>query len=112
MPSPEMPHADRDLDTRLRETLEPDAAAVDRIVGSARVSEAPTHRAWRWATAGAAAAAVAWLAVAVIPGVRTTSPPETGIEAPPVLRISNEEGAVTVTTPEGSKLIILPGDPS
>lgn len=101
-----------DIDRTLREVLEPAAAIVDRVIRAARINEPAPPRAWRLVAASVAAAAIVWLVVLEIPDLRAPSPPEVRPETLSVLRISNEEGVVTVTTPEGSKMIILPGGPS
>ena len=112
---------DHDLDAALRRRLEPDAATVSRVVRNALAAAEPeTHRArpWRratgWATAGAFALLAA-LAVPVLIPDAPVDPPVEPVPAPPqpsLLSISNESGVVTVTTPTGSKMIVLPGEPS
>ncbi len=104
---------DQAIDRALRQALEPDVATVDRVIHAAR-SAAPSssRRPWRLATAWAAAVgavSLVWWASVEIPGNRISSP---GLqpESSAVLRISNEDGLVTVTTPVGSKMIILPGE--
>ncbi len=102
-----------DVEERLRRSLEPHPAVVDRLVRTAlERTSPPAPKRWPvWGLAGAAAVALAILAVVLIPTLQPT-PLVVDLEEPAVLRISNEDGAVTVTTPAGSKMIILPGDRS
>ncbi len=111
------------LDAALRAALEPDAATVDRLVRRALAEPAPRPvlRRWRWA---AAALTLLATAVLLIPRLErpyrapaatsrtAVAPPAATAEAittaPAALRISNEHGPVTVTTPAGSKLVFLP----
>lgn len=110
-----------DVDAQLRQALEPEPAAVERLVTSALAehAEAPRSsrpapaRRWQLAVAAAAVAVVAVLALPLL-GPRE----RTGIEVPTArpqnptatasLRISNEDGPVTVTTTAGSKMVFLP----
>ncbi len=106
------------FDAELRRTLEPNPAVVERLVHSALDGERPARNAtWRLAAmtapAAAAVALVALIAAALIPSltfVPSDAESAPAPMAPTTLRISNEDGAVTVTTPAGSKMIILPGD--
>ncbi len=107
------------LDAALRRALDPDPATVDRLVRQALAApetRPPAFRHWRLA---AAAAAVAMLAILALPVLLPTIPvttdrpppaPDAGtpISEPALLRISNEHGPVTVTTPAGSKIVFLP----
>lgn len=113
------------VDRTLRRLLEADAAAVERLIRTAlsagggdavgTASRRPALRLWwRWAPASVALACLALAAVWWIPASKVLETlPETAATPPSdVLRISNEDGVVTVTTPAGAKMIILPGDPS
>ncbi len=109
------------IDALLRGALEPDRATVDRLVAGA-LEAGEGRPAWppggrlatrRWQLV--AAAAVVVLIAAVLPTLAPwpwapAAPQEAS--APPVpdrtLRISNDDGPVTVTTPAGSKLVFLP----
>lgn len=114
---------DVDIDERLRRALEPHPAVVDRLVrtaleGTAPTAEGPARRLGPISRLAFAAAAVLILAAVLIPRFRPVppgpaSPEVVGLPAPAaaaVLEISNEDGPVTVTTPAGSKMILLPGD--
>ncbi len=109
------------VDAVLRDALEPDRATVDRLVAGALEAgeDRPASRPrGRWATRRwqlAAAAVVVVLIAAALPTLAPwpwapAAPQEAS--APPVpdrtLRISNDDGPVTVTTPAGSKLVFLP----
>ena len=121
------PEAHRRIDALLRGALEPDPATTDRLVASAldqHRRRPPTSRGWRLVTRRwqlAAAAAVAVLVAVTLPNLdfgppaapptprEASAPPgASGSRAPAALRISNEDGPVTVTTPAGSKLVFLP----
>ncbi len=117
------------IDAALRRALEPEAATVDRLVRGALAEREspvpfrrpafrrPASRHWRLA---AVAAVVAVLAVLALPILLPTVPeeppapnfaarsPADGADTPTPLRISNEHGPVTVTTPAGSKMVFLP----
>ena len=121
---------DDKLDGLLRDTLEPDRGTIDRLVATALD---PNHgrtegsggrvAARRWQLAIAVAAVL--LAIMAIPVLRPSPPsaPTSGARdaatpdvasaprAHALLRISNEDGPVTVTSPAGSKMIFLPQVP-
>ncbi len=112
---------DVDVEEKLRHALEPHPAVVDRLVRTAlERTSPPAPKRWPVWIPVAAAAGVLILAVVLIPTLqpnpdRRTAPQVVELEPfpePSVLRISNEDGPVTVTTPAGSKMILLPGDPS
>lgn len=119
-----MAKSDRDLeaDATLRRALEPETATADRLVQAALADGADDVRrragaASRWRRFAPAAAALVVLAMLTtwqisrlpndVPLPRPAEPAEARL-----LKISNEDGFVTVTTPAGSKMIILPGEPS
>ena len=113
-----------ELDAVLRDALEPEANTIDRLMRealNAQPRRAP-RRHWQ------VAAAVAFLVLAVIgldrlrtasvtapeprPAPLAVSDAEAAGEPPAskaaALRISNEDGLVTITTPAGSKMVFLP----
>ncbi len=114
------------IDAMLRGALEPDQATVDRLVASAIEERARRPARSRWQPANArrwqlAAAALVVLAVVALPLLESWLPgmppappeaylpPETsGSRTSAVLRISNQDGPVTVITPAGSKMVFLP----
>jgi hypothetical protein len=111
-----MHRADRDrttdLDRRLRRALEAPPGAARRV--AARALAGPRHRRWplRLAVAAAAitvlAAGLIWLLTpAAPPPVATVAPP-----APQRLTITNHDGVVTVRSPAGATLVLIPGDRS
>ena len=103
-----------DLDKRLRERLEPNPFTVERLVRNALDGRpSPVRSVW-WPRL-AVGAALLVLVVLFFPTAELGPPPggETRSSAPqrPTrLSISNEDGLVTVTSPAGSKMIILSGD--
>ncbi len=118
MNQPESTPAARDAETRvdvdLRQTLDPDQATVRRVVRQAleQTSPAPAGaRPWRLAAVAAAlvlAAISLSLLVPKDPRPPGPSPSETATAEPAALQISNRGGLVTVTTPAGSKMVLLP----
>jgi len=104
------------LDSALRSSLEPDPATAEALVRRALAADdTPSARTVAWRLA--AAASVVALAVSTplfLPRENTseldTAPPNsyTAAESKPArLSISNESGLVTVTTPAGSKMVML-----
>jgi len=102
------------LDARLRELLEPHRLTVERVVqGALRAADAERQR--RGWPRLAVASALVIVAVCLIPLVHVLSPGGDDPEPPaaPVrLSITNQTGPVTITTPAGATMIILPGDMS
>ena len=101
---------DARLDEELRRALEPHPAAVARVVhGALRGPATPRRQSWRLAVVGA----FLLLMALTIPRLLVEPPPVDTAPTPAKrqLRISNEDGLVTVTTPTGSALVILSGEP-
>lgn len=112
-PSPsDRPAADERIDARLRSSLSPEPATVERLTRTALAETAPRSRlpaAWRLAAAGLVAAltiAVAWLRPATPP--RSIVSPAPPAPEPVAVVISNASGLLTVTTAAGSKMVVLP----
>lgn len=120
---------DRALDQRLRQSLSPDELTIDRLVTQA-LTHSPTRTARAWPPTRswqlAAGLIVAILVVVALPVLGPRSPAPENIttavlepatasktseivgsgEVPALLRISNEDGPVTVTT-VASKVVFL-----
>ncbi len=123
--APEARHG-HTVDAMVRGALEPDQVTADRLVASALEKRegrlAPSRRrpaaSRRWQLAAAAVVVLAAVALPILkswqPGVppaprEASMPPEASdLRASASLRISNEDGPVTVITPAGSKMVFLP----
>lgn len=103
------------IDEALCEALEPHPAAVQRLLRNT-LETGPSPRRpklGRWLAGGASLAVAAALVSAILTsGAPSPTPGTPEATATSVLRISNENGSVTVTTPAGSKMIILSGETS
>ncbi len=104
------------LDTVLRSSLEPDPATVETLIrGALAASETPPAPVLTWRLATAAlvvilAASPLFFFHPTDTSEVTLTPPDTYATAeskPTTLLISNESGLVTVTTPAGTKMVML-----
>lgn len=114
-PDERVPH-DRDtFDRRLRAMLEPEPGVAARIVDRARTAAPVRPRRRRLALAAIVAATltIAALAISMVAVRRSPEPAPLPASHSAALRISNEAGAVVVTSTDGSQWMILSrtGDP-
>ena len=99
------------IDDSVRRALEPSPFTVERLVRRALDGEArEPHRGW-WPRLAVAAVILAAILIPLFHASRVAPPvvPAADPDAN-VLVISNTSGYVTITAPDGSKLIVLPGE--
>jgi diacylglycerol kinase family enzyme len=91
-----------EVDTRLRETLRPPTAVIDRVLAGALArqhSREPAHR-WRWAGVTAAALSIAALVI-----WQRAAPREPAV---PVTTVSRDASMLVVQSSDGRRWLFTP----
>ena len=107
---------EHEVDSRLRQALEPSDESVERVVTKALATPKPvTLTRWKPALAAASLAVFAVIGARYLARVDPAPPPlriEVRADQEPAFHITNTGGAITVTAPSGQVVAIVAGGAS